>query len=118
MYSASKAWGDTLRLFKDGKLAAKDENADIKNSLPIMNDINLPFANPPPPRDHILRSVNRFYSKGFQNWRGGDILRDFQQIQSNRFEGLLDHSCTVVKSTLSKLEHLIVLYVNTYATFS
>ena len=61
MYGAGKAIADAVRSFKDGKLAADDESADIKDSVPKQNDIRLPMANPPSPRDHILRPVSRFY---------------------------------------------------------
>lgn len=61
MYSTSKATEDTLREFKGGRLAAN--STDIKDSFPIINDIRLPLANPPPPRDHVLRPVDRFRRK-------------------------------------------------------
>ncbi|KAI8789215.1 G-protein coupled receptor 126, partial [Biomphalaria glabrata] len=61
-YGAGKAWEDTLRSFKDGKLAA--DNEDIKKSLPIENTIDLPYANPPSPRDHAFRPVRRFRRLG------------------------------------------------------
>ena len=66
-YGAGKAWEDALRLFKNGLLAATHDDKDnIKISFPIENgkdDLNLPFANPPSPRDHKLRPVGRFRRK-------------------------------------------------------
>jgi len=62
-YGPAKAWTDAIRSFKDGRLKAMDESDNIKDSFPAKNDIRLPFANPPPPRDHILKPVHRFLSE-------------------------------------------------------
>ncbi|PVD19871.1 hypothetical protein C0Q70_20364 [Pomacea canaliculata] len=70
VYGAGKAVGDAVRAFKDGMLAAQGDPADIKNSLPIRNNIRLPMANPPSPRDHEMRPVSRFYRLG--NPRGNE----------------------------------------------
>ncbi|KAH9499249.1 hypothetical protein Btru_003513 [Bulinus truncatus] len=58
VYGAGKAVEDALRSFKDGELLADVEI--ISKSFPAKNDIRLPYANPPSPRDHILRPVSRF----------------------------------------------------------
>jgi len=68
MYGPNKAWSDTLRLFKDGLLAATNDSTDPSaldrdRYFPALNDIRLPFANPPPPRDHVLKPVKRFHSE-------------------------------------------------------
>ncbi|KAK6179799.1 hypothetical protein SNE40_012075 [Patella caerulea] len=70
MYGTSKAWTDTLRSFKDGKLLSNDESQLIPESFPVKNTIRLPMANPPPPREHELKPVNRFYRLG--NPRGNE----------------------------------------------
>ncbi|XP_055864170.1 dual oxidase 2-like [Biomphalaria glabrata] len=62
VYGAGKAVEDTLRSFKNGELLA--DNNDIKKSFPAKNDIRLPYANPPSPRDHVLRPVSRFRRVG------------------------------------------------------
>ncbi|BFY98360.1 hypothetical protein BsWGS_01400 [Bradybaena similaris] len=62
VYSTSKATEDALREFKGGRLAAN--STDIKDSFPVINDIRLPLANPPPPRDHVLKPVDRFRRYG------------------------------------------------------
>ncbi|XP_076465634.1 dual oxidase 2-like isoform X2 [Babylonia areolata] len=64
MYGAGKAVADAVRSFSGGRLAARDETAPIRDSLPVSNDIRLPMANPPSPRDHTLRPVSRFYRLG------------------------------------------------------
>ncbi|KAK3606296.1 hypothetical protein CHS0354_037972 [Potamilus streckersoni] len=73
-YGTAKAWTDALREFKGGRLrgrlAALDPSADIKDSFPAINDIRLPFANPPPPREHVLKPVRRFWRIG--NPRGNE----------------------------------------------
>ncbi|KAK3606271.1 hypothetical protein CHS0354_037947 [Potamilus streckersoni] len=73
-YGTSKAWTDALREFKDGplrgRLAALDPYADIKDSFPAQNSIRLPMANPPPPREHELKPVKRFWKLG--NPRGNE----------------------------------------------
>ena len=68
MYGPNKAWTDAIRLFKDGLLAATNDSTDpaapdSDRYFPAINDIRLPFANPSPPRDHVLKPVRRFYSK-------------------------------------------------------
>jgi dual oxidase len=63
MYGPGKAWTDAIREFKGGRLLAKNLNAPINESFPADNDIRLPYANPPPPRDHVLRPVNRMWRK-------------------------------------------------------
>ncbi|XP_076444374.1 dual oxidase 2-like [Babylonia areolata] len=70
MYGAGKAIADAVRSFEGGRLAARDGSANIKDSFPIGNDIRLPMANPPSPRDHVLRPVDRFYRLG--NPRGNE----------------------------------------------
>jgi dual oxidase len=62
VYSASKATEDALREFKGGRLWAN--TTVIEDSFPVVNDIRLPLANPPPPRDHVLRPVSRFRRYG------------------------------------------------------
>lgn len=42
-----------------GELASSED----KGRLPIENTIGLPLANPPPPRDHELKSSKRFFRK-------------------------------------------------------
>ncbi|KAK3606272.1 hypothetical protein CHS0354_037948 [Potamilus streckersoni] len=73
-YGTSKAWTDSLREFKDGplrgRLAALNPYADIKDSFPARNTIRLPMANPPPPREHVLKPVDRFWRLG--NPRGNE----------------------------------------------
>ena len=63
MYGPNKAWADGLRSFKDGLLAALNDSNPTAKYFPATNDIRLPFANPPPPRNHYLKPVNRFFSK-------------------------------------------------------
>ncbi|CAL1526685.1 unnamed protein product [Lymnaea stagnalis] len=58
IYGSGKSVEDAVRSFRDGELLA--DNDDIKKSFPMKNDIRLPFANPPSPRDHVLRPVSRF----------------------------------------------------------
>jgi len=70
MYGPNKAWTDAIRLFKDGLLAATNDSTDPAaldrdRYFPAINDIRLPFANPSPPRDHVLKPIKRFYSKNF-----------------------------------------------------
>ncbi|KAL3866800.1 hypothetical protein ACJMK2_044068 [Sinanodonta woodiana] len=75
-YGTSKAWTDAIRELNTansalrGRLAALDPNADIKNSFPALNSIRLPMANPPPPREHVLKPVKRFWKLG--NPRGNE----------------------------------------------
>lgn len=68
MYGVGKTWADALRLLKGGKLKStqdeKASNEKYKNKdFPAWNDIRLPMANPPPPRDHYLKNVKRFFRK-------------------------------------------------------
>ena len=63
MYGPGKTWTDAIREFKGGRLLAKNLSVPINESFPADNDIRLPFANPPPPRDHELRPVNRMWRK-------------------------------------------------------
>lgn len=66
MYGPGKAWTDAIREFspeKPGRLKARDVSAPIHQSFPALNDINLPLANPPPPREHRLKPVSRFWGK-------------------------------------------------------
>ncbi|XP_069137726.1 dual oxidase 2-like isoform X3 [Argopecten irradians] len=70
IYGPARAWTDAIRAFKDGKLKARDPNATIKDSFPAENTIRLPFANPPAPRQHLLRPVSRFLAIG--NPRGNE----------------------------------------------
>jgi len=72
MYGPNKAWTDAIRLFKDGLLASTNDSTDpaavdADRYFPAINDIRLPFANPPPPRDHVLKPIRRFYSENFDN---------------------------------------------------
>ncbi|KAJ3411720.1 Dual oxidase 1 [Chytridiales sp. JEL 0842] len=71
MYGVEKAWSDALRSFKGGLLAEDPEvRAKINQSFPIKNDLGLPMANPPPPRDHTLKMSTRFHRLG--NPRGNE----------------------------------------------
>ena len=63
MYGITKAWADGLRSFENGMLAVLDSSALLNESLPAENTIGLPLANPPPPANHSLFEVNRFWSK-------------------------------------------------------
>lgn len=68
MYGIGKTWADALRIFKAGKLASTTDYEDSdekynKKDFPAVNNIRLPMANPPPPRDHYLKNVNRFFRK-------------------------------------------------------
>lgn len=63
MYGPNKAWADALRSFKGGRLAAANDTDDEEGYYPALNDIRLPMANPPPPRDHKLKPISRFYSQ-------------------------------------------------------
>ena len=62
-YGPGKAWTDAIREFTGGKLKADDPNKPVTEQFPTPNDIRLPFANPPPPADHFLKPVSRFFSK-------------------------------------------------------
>ncbi|KAL8598120.1 hypothetical protein ACOMHN_030406 [Nucella lapillus] len=70
MYGIGKAVADAVRSFQWGRLAAQDDSVNIRDSFPKENDIRLPMANPPSPRDHVLRPVKRFYRLG--NPRGNE----------------------------------------------
>ncbi|KAK7489240.1 hypothetical protein BaRGS_00019492 [Batillaria attramentaria] len=71
MYGAGKAVADAVRAFDGtGRLAARNNLAPINESLPKENDIRLPMANPPSPRDDVLRPVSRFPRLG--NPRGNE----------------------------------------------
>lgn len=74
MYGVGKAWADALRSFKGGRLRStldtdgldESEIEEIRKKYqykdyPAVNNIRLPMANPPPPRDHYLKNVNRFF---------------------------------------------------------
>ena len=72
MYGVTKAWADTLRSFeggnlasmtRDGVLSTATQHVPIADQVPIMNNIGLPLANPPPPANQSLETVNRFWSK-------------------------------------------------------
>ncbi|XP_077997407.1 dual oxidase 1-like [Glandiceps talaboti] len=65
VYGISKAWTDALRTFEDGKLKSSEDGR-----FPALNNIGLPMANPPPPRDHYLKNAERFYMLG--NPRGNE----------------------------------------------
>lgn len=67
-YGPGKAWTDAIREFKRGYLKVRDPSTydNIKEQFPADNDIRLPFANPPPPADHYLKPVSRFYSRFFE----------------------------------------------------
>lgn len=63
MYGPNKAWSDVLRLFKGGRMKSLQDTDPSAMNFPAVNIKRLPFANPPPPRDHYLKPVKRFYSK-------------------------------------------------------
>ena len=66
-YGPNKAWTDVLRSYKNGRLKSiRDTNTSEPYDFPALNDIRLPMANPPPPREHELKPIKRFYSE-FQN---------------------------------------------------
>ncbi|OWF54042.1 dual oxidase 2-like isoform X1 [Mizuhopecten yessoensis] len=76
MYGPAKAWTDAIRAFEGGRLKALDgKYTPIKESFPAINDIRLPFANPPNPREQTreerLQPVARFWRlgnpRGFEN---------------------------------------------------
>ena len=65
IYGTTKAWADTIREHKFGRLAQYDEtNTNINMSFPKVNEPGLPMANPPPPFDHELKPAKRFFSMG------------------------------------------------------
>lgn len=70
MYGFTKAWADALRSFRGGRLVSQffdgrdfPEGSDppIPQSVPLVNNIGLPLANPPPPANQSLHIVNRFW---------------------------------------------------------
>lgn len=76
MYGPARAWTDAIREFKGGRLKALDgKYTPIQESFPDINNIRLPFANPPNPReqssDDRLQPVARFWRlgnpRGFEN---------------------------------------------------
>ncbi|XP_076805586.1 dual oxidase 2-like isoform X1 [Clavelina lepadiformis] len=87
-YGVSKAWADALRLLKsncsersasNNLFASQDDPQDCRGELasykgdgrfPVENSLGLPLANPPPPRDHQLKSATRFFRLG--NPRGNE----------------------------------------------
>ncbi|XP_078488213.1 dual oxidase 2 isoform X1 [Ciona intestinalis] len=87
-YGINKAWADALRLLKsscpertttNNILASQSNPTDCRGELasyknegkfPIENSLGLPLANPPPPRDHVLKSATRFFRLG--NPRGNE----------------------------------------------
>ncbi|XP_013378732.1 dual oxidase 2-like isoform X2 [Lingula anatina] len=91
MYGVGKAWADALRSFCGGRLASTNETCDkyklggnkavtitsneeegtnYSTEYPAFNDVRLPMANPPPPRDHYIKEVKRFFKLG--NPRGNE----------------------------------------------
>ncbi|XP_067938007.1 dual oxidase 2-like [Watersipora subatra] len=81
MYGIGKTWADALRLLKGGRLLStkdqaergeleEDEKQYGDKDFPAVNNIRLPMANPPPPRDHYLKNVKRFFRLG--NPRGNE----------------------------------------------
>eukprot|EP00118_Oscarella_pearsei_P006944 m.32550 g.32550 ORF g.32550 m.32550 type:complete len:1691 (+) comp31668_c0_seq3:179-5251(+) len=70
IYGTIKAWSDTLRSFKDGKLACYVDADGKEKNFPKQNTVGLPMANPPPPADHKLKSAKRFFMLG--NPRGNE----------------------------------------------
>ncbi|KAK3098032.1 hypothetical protein FSP39_015507 [Pinctada imbricata] len=74
-YGPGKAWTDAIREFRFGYLKAKVpsslDNRQYNVQFPADNDIRLPFANPPNPRDHELNPVKRYFRlgnpRGFEN---------------------------------------------------
>lgn len=68
MYGIGKTWADALRSFKAGRLSSTRDDLETQRKydnkdFPAVNNIRLPMANPPPPRDHYLKNVNRFFRK-------------------------------------------------------
>lgn len=67
VYGPLKAWADRLRTFGAngtyGALAALGGQENIAEQYPVENNIGLPFANPPPPANRSLFTVDRFNSK-------------------------------------------------------
>ena len=73
VYGPFKAWADVLRTFEGGRLAHDPSpqfaegrpigEDDFYLQVPQVNDAGLPFINPPPPANHTLYEVNRFWSE-------------------------------------------------------
>ena len=79
MYGIGKTWADALRNFTGGRMASTRDNPETYEKyngkdFPAVNDIRLPMANPPPPRDHYLKNVNRFFRKFIQLPSSGIFL--------------------------------------------
>ncbi|XP_052282724.1 dual oxidase 2-like isoform X1 [Dreissena polymorpha] len=73
MYGPGKAWTDAIRELSEthkGRLKGLDPSVPVKDSFPALNDLLLPFANPPPPREHNMKPVKRFWMIG--NPRGNE----------------------------------------------
>ncbi|XP_078589015.1 dual oxidase 2-like [Branchiostoma floridae x Branchiostoma japonicum] len=75
MYGVTKAWADALRLFSEDRpgrlMSCGDQgHAECGDLYPAYNTLGLPFANPPPPRDHVLKPSYRFFKIG--NPRGNE----------------------------------------------
>ncbi|XP_046428297.1 dual oxidase-like [Neodiprion fabricii] len=63
IYGTTKAWSDVLRTNKDGKIEPKGLLAASDDGLfPIINNVRLPMANPPPPHNHS-EYINRHYTE-------------------------------------------------------
>lgn len=67
MYGPARTWTDAIRKFRGGKLLVLDPSKGVRDSLPAINDVRLPFANPPNPRENTrerrLLPVARFWSE-------------------------------------------------------
>lgn len=68
MYGIGKTWADALRLLKKGRMRSTNDDEKTRKEYngtdyPAVNNVRLPMANPPPPRDHYLKNVNRFFRK-------------------------------------------------------
>ena len=73
VYGPFKAWADVLRAFEGGRLAHSPNpifangqsigRDDYELQVPPVNEVGLPFINPPPPANHTLYEVNRFWSE-------------------------------------------------------
>ncbi|WP_411022885.1 peroxidase family protein, partial [Salmonella sp. s51228] len=75
MYGVTKTWADALRALSEeykGALAIIEGASftDAATQLPAINNIGLPMANPSPPANHSLYTVNRFFRLG--NPRGNE----------------------------------------------
>ena len=62
-YGGNKAWTDALRAFEGGRLRSLNDSDSRAKDFPAKNDIRLPMANPPPPRNHRLKPIKRFWSE-------------------------------------------------------